>query len=229
MTLLIQRGNSHFCADGTDPAILYESGGLPQTALTPNTWGGARNTACRQSDCIMALKAVELVEAAQRAMAIGMPFNRHLTVHWVKGGLTDAQAAEATGRIVKLITDWVRARGGAVPYVWVRENGPDKGSHVHILLHIPEGLGMRSSRRWFRISTKCARPRNGAVDTRCIGGTARAAASGSEWYQANLAKLISYLLKGVDERTGRALGLDEWGEGGDIAGKRLSISSKLRT
>jgi hypothetical protein len=43
-----------------------------------------------------------------------------------------------------------------------------------------------------------------------------------------LAKLLHYLLKGVDERTGNALGLDDWAAGGDIFGKRLSISSKLR-
>ena len=75
-----------------------------------------------------------------------------------KGGLTDVQAASATGRMVQLITDWVRGQGGAMPYASVRENGPDKGSHVHILLHVPEGLAMRLTRRWYRTSTKCPRP-----------------------------------------------------------------------
>ena len=140
----------------------------------------------------------------------------------------DRDAAGATGRIVKLIRDWVRSQGGSAIYAWVRENGPDKGSHVHILLHIPEGLSLRLTRRWYRISTLCGRPPSGAVNTRCIGGTARSAFSGSDWYQANLAKLIHYLLKGVDERTGRALGLDEWAAGGGIAGKRLSISAGVR-
>jgi hypothetical protein len=171
---------------------------------------------------------VELVEAAQRAMAIGLPFNRHLTVHWEKSGLTDLQAAEATGRMLKLITDWARKKGCPAPYAWVRENGPDKGSHVHILLHLPNGLAMSLTRRWYRAATKCRRPGTGAVRTRRIGGTARAALSGSDWYQANLAKLLHYLLKGVDERTGEALGLDDWEEGGEITGKRVSISSKLR-
>lgn len=228
MTLLIQPGNSYFCTDGTDPAILYVSGAILSPALTPNTWGGPRNTACRHSESISALKAIELVEAAQRAMAIGLPFNRHLTVHWEKSGLTDLQAAEATGRMLKLITDWARKKGFAVPYAWVRENGPDKGSHVHILLHLPEGFAMGLSRRWYRAATKCRRPRNGAVKTRRIGGTARSAVLASEWYQANLAKLLHYLLKGVDEPTAEALGLDAWAAGGDIAGKRLSISFKLR-
>jgi hypothetical protein len=161
-------------------------------------------------------------------MAIGMPFNRHLTVHWEKSGLTDLEAAKATGRMLKLIKDWARNKACAVSYAWVRENGLDKGTHVHILLHLPNGLAMSLTRRWYRAATKCRRPRNGAVKTRRIGGRARAAMSASDWYQANLAKLLHYLLKGVDEQTGRALGLDTWQEGGDIAGKRLSVSSKLR-
>ena len=49
-------------------------------------------------------------------MVIGMPSNRHVTVHWEKGGLFDVQAASATGRMVKLITHWVRGQGGARPY-----------------------------------------------------------------------------------------------------------------
>lgn len=226
--LLIQRGNSHFCTDGTDPAILYMSGATLPPPPTPSTWGGPRNSASRHSENICALKAVELVEAAQLAMAIGMPFNRHLTVHWEKSGLTDSQAAAATGRMLKLITDWARKKGFAVPYAWVRENGPGKGSHVHVLLHLPSGLAMSLTRRWYRAATKCRQPRNGAVRTRRIGGTARAAISASDWYQANLAKLLHYLLKGVAEPTAEALGLDAWAAGGEIAGKRLSISFQLR-
>ena len=87
---------------------------------------------------------------------------------------------------------------------------------------------MGLTRRWYRAATKCQRPRNGAVKTLRIGGTARSAVSASEWYQANLAKLLHYLLKGVDAQTAKALDLDTCEAGGDIAGKRLSISSKLR-
>ncbi|MDQ3246725.1 MAG: hypothetical protein M3Q52_07530, partial [Pseudomonadota bacterium] len=92
MTLIKQRGNSRFRCSGTDGAILYKSNGPPPPTLHLNTWGGARNSASRQSDSISLLKAVELVEAAQRAMAIGLPFNRHLTVHWGRAKLTDAVA-----------------------------------------------------------------------------------------------------------------------------------------
>jgi hypothetical protein len=174
------------------------------------------------------MKAVELVEAAQQAMAMGLPFNRHLTVHWEKAGLADTEAADATGRLLKLIRDWVRRYGGTA-YAWVRENGDGKGSHTHILLHVPKGVSLNFTRRWYRAITGCkGRVPAGAVRTDAIGGSASCAFSGSEWYQANVAKIVGYILKGVDRQTGIALDLDRYGEGGTIKGKRLSISGTLR-
>ena len=229
MTLLIQPENSVRAEAGTDHAILYESSAPSPLTLPKNTWGGPRNSASRTSDYINCLKAIELIEAAQRALAIGRPFNRHLTVHWAKANLTDAEAAAATGRMIKLIRDWARKHGGEVAYAWVRENGPDKGSHSHILLHIPDGLSLGFTRRWYRLAAgwKGTVPKH-AVNSVCIGGTALAGLSGSEWYIANLAKLLAYLLKGTGEPTGRALGLAEYGEGGAIVGKRIAIGQNLR-
>lgn len=227
MTLMIQRENSVFCLSGTDAANLYESSGPYPPASRPNTWGGARNSASRQSDRISLEKAVKVVEAAQRAITIGRPFNRHLTVHWEKAGLTDAEAASATGRILKLVSDWLRKHGGT-SYTWVRENGDGKGSHTHILLHVPRGLSLSLTRRWYRLVTGCeARDAKGAVVTRRIGGTASCAFFGSDWYLANLAYVVGYVIKGVEARDGIALGLERYGVGGTITGKRLSISGSL--
>lgn len=145
--LLKQTEDSASGEDGTDLAILCKSSATSPPCRTQSTWGGARNRASRESEGIKAVKAVELVEAAQRAMAVGLPFNRHLTVHWAKAGLTDRQAAAATGRLVKLIRDWVRKKGGQIAHAWVRENGCGKGSHSHLLLHIPDGLTLSLSRR----------------------------------------------------------------------------------
>jgi hypothetical protein len=173
------------------------------------------------------VKAIEVVEAAQRAVAIGRPFNRHLTVHWEKAGLTDAEAASATGNLLKLITDWLRRHGGTA-YTWVRENGDGKGSHTHILLHVPHGLNLSLTRRWYRIVTRCkGRVPSGAVLTKRIGGTASCASSGSDLYLANLAYVVGYVLKGVEARDGIALELERYGVGGTITGKRLSISGSL--
>ena len=228
MNLLIQRGNSVSAQAGTTRALLYKSGGPSPLALPQNTWGGARNSASRTSDCFKRLKAVQLVEAAQRALVIGLPFNRHLTVHWTKANLTDAQAAAATGRMVKLIRDWVHKHGGEIAYVWVRENGPRKDSHSHILLHVPEGLSMAFTRRWYkRVTGWPSRVPGRALKCVCIGGTARAALSGSDWYLANLAWLVGYLVKGSDARTSEALGLSRSDEGGTIIGKRVAISLNL--
>ena len=52
--------------------------------------------------------------------------------------------------------------------------------------------------------------------------------SGSEWYIANLAKLLAYVLKGASEQTGRALGLTECSEGGAIIGKRIATGQNLK-
>jgi hypothetical protein len=173
------------------------------------------------------VKAVEVVEAAQRAIAIGRPFNRHLSVHWERAGLTDAEAAGATGRMLKLIKDWLRRYGGTA-YTWVRENGDAKGSHTHILLHVPRGLSLRLTKRWYRLVTGCeARDAKGAVVTKRIGGTAECAFYGSDWYLANLAYVVGYVLKGVETPDGIALELDRYGAGSTITGKRLSISGSL--
>jgi hypothetical protein len=149
-------------------------------------------------------------------------------VHWEKAGLTDAEAAQATGRLLKLIKDWARRHGGTV-YTWVRENGYGKGSHTHILLHVPRGRSLGLTDRWFRAATGWKRrlPR-GAVRTKSIGGTANCAFSGSDWYLANLAYVVAYILKGVKAEDGFALDLERYGMGGLVVGKRLSISASLR-
>lgn len=228
MTLLIQPENSVRAEAGTDRAILYQSGAPSPRLPSQNTWGGFRNSASRVGDCINPLKAIELVEAARCAMAIGLPFNRHLTVHWAKAGLTDCQAAAATGRMIKLIRDWVRKNGGEVAYAWVRENGMDKGTHSHILLHIPQGLSLAFTRRWYRLATGWqGRVPGRALKSVCIGGSASSGQSGSEWYIANLAKLLAYVLKGTNEQTGIALGLADHAVGGSIIGKRIGIAQIL--
>lgn len=228
MTLMIQRENSDFSCDGTGSANLYESSGPYPLAPRLRVWGGARNSAARRSDCISLEKAIEVVEAAQKAMAIGRPFNRHLTVHWAKAGLSDAQAATATGSFVKLIKDWARRHGGTC-YVWVRENGERKGSHSHILLHVPQGLSLALTRRWYRTVTGWqGKLPSKAVRTVCIGGSAKCALAGGEHYVANLAYIVSYLIKGVNECGGIALDLGRYASGGEIQGKRVSISGSLR-
>jgi len=221
----IQEGKRTRDQDRKGPAALIYSGGPFSGSV--NAWGGARNSACRTSDYVKLEVALELVEAAQWAMTAGVPFNRHMTIHWAMSGIPDSRAAAATGRLVKLIRDWVKKRGGDFAHGWVREMGLHKGSHAHILLHLPKDLKLgHMTRRWVR-SIAGKAPRR-AIKTKVIGGTAKTAFSGSDWYECNLAAVIAYVLKGVSPESGAVLGLEEFAKGGPIIVKRLSISQNLR-
>jgi len=221
----IQQGICACSNDGNaQPTLIYSEA---SSSTGNGSWGGARNRADRTSEHIKLGAALGLVEAARHALRAGMPFNRHLTVHWGMGGIEDHEAAKATGKLTKLIGDWVRKRGGRFANAWVREMGARKGSHAHLLLHIPEGIHLgHMTRRWVGGIVRVTPPK--LVLTRPIGGVTRAAFSGSDWYEDNLAAVVSYLLKGVDPTTGETFGLDDFGMGGRIIGKRVSISQNLR-
>lgn len=208
-----------------------------------NGWGGARNHADRSSASLSLKQATGIIEAAQFAAAIGLPFNRHVTIHWERAGIADNRAAAATGyflklgsdRLAKLVCKVVKKTGEnrtALPrlaWAWVRENdaggeGP-KGSHVHILLHVPAELtwsGWRV-RRWLERITG-HRYRAGVIKTARIGGSLGAAPAA---YEANLAAVVGYVLKGASGDVQRALGLDRIEAGGRIIGKRAGTSQNI--
>src|SRR4029453_7960503 len=105
--------------------------------------------------------------------------------------------------------------------------GPKKGSHAHLLLHIPKGIRLgHMTRRW--VARIAGNAPKGMIKTKVIAGSAKAAFSGSDWYEDNLASVVAYLLKGVSAGSAEALGLDRFGTGGRIIGKRVSISHNLR-
>ncbi|MFP5328728.1 MAG: hypothetical protein ACLGHC_01125 [Alphaproteobacteria bacterium] len=198
-------------------------------------WGGRRNSASRTNDSLSLNQATNILEAAQFAAAAGMPFNRHLTIHWQQAGIPDERAAWATGRFLKLAGDWIAKRDsentrrerGRFAWAWVRENGERKGSHVHILLHLPAGTrigGMQ--RRWLRSIT--GKPYSAsAIKTARIGGTAGAAQSAPAAYRANLAAVVGYVLKGASPSAARKLELDRLEAGGRIIGKRAATSQNI--
>jgi hypothetical protein len=164
-----------------------------------------------------------------------MPFNRHMTIHWQQAGVPDERAAWATGRFLKLAGDWIaqsdrentRGKRDRFAWAWVRENGERKGSHVHILLHLPAGIRIgRMQRRWLRLIT--GKPYSaGTIKTARIGGTAGAAQSAPAAYRANLALVVSYVLKGVSFNAAREMGLDRQEAGGRIVGKRAATSQNI--
>lgn len=193
----------------------------------PSGWGGARLRAGRTSDGISLEQASEIIEAAQFAVQAGLPFNRHLVIHWERAGILDVQAAVATGRFLTLVRDWIRKRGGCTAWEWVRENGGNKGSHVHILLHVPAGLALGAmGLRWLKRVTG-ARYRKGVIRTRRIGGTARTAVVAPAAYRTNLAVVVCYILKGATPSAACALGIGKRQAGGCIIGKRVATSENI--
>ena len=112
------------------------------------TWGGARNLTV--SYRLNAKQVSGIMEASEAAIAAGRPFNRFITVHWTALGVPDAKAARATGRLIKLASDWCSTKRVKMTWAWVRENDfgdRSKGSHVHMLLHCPNPPGP-SPRAW---------------------------------------------------------------------------------
>jgi hypothetical protein len=192
-------------------------------------WGGARNSASRYSDALTVKQTAEIVAAAQFAARIGLPLNRHLTIHWEAAGVPDCRAAAATAAFLTLARDWLRKRGAALAWAWTRENGDGKGSHVHILLHCRPELarafaGMQ--RRWLRrVTGKPYRAR--IIRTARIGGTLTAAQTAPAVYAENLAAVVAYLLKGASPAAAREVGLERLEAGGRVIGKRAGTSQNI--
>jgi hypothetical protein len=195
-----------------------------------NGWGGARNRASRVSTALTEKQVKDTFAAAERAVAIGLPFNRFVTIHLEALGFTDAKAGKAINRYLKLVGDYLTRRGRRTAWRYVRENDEGdkrKGSHVHIYLHWPDGLSFgRMQRKWVR-ALAGKRPPRRAVRTRRIGGSASAWRAAPDVYRVNLRRVLSYGLKGAPAAVAALYQLDRHEEGGRIIGKRCGQSQNL--
>lgn len=191
--------------------------------------GGARNRRDRQTSALSLAAAAGVLDAAAFARSIGLGFNRFLTIHWAAAGVSDDLAA--TARWLKLAGDWIRAHGGQVAYVWIRETGPGKGAHVHILLHLPPDLADGFNRRQRGWMKACgAAWRAGVRFSRPIGRNLNHYAMGEidgRSYDANLAEVLDYVLKGGDDAARERLGIGRQEPGGVITGKRCGVSQNI--
>jgi hypothetical protein len=189
---------------------------------TASNWGGARNKGI--STVLSLSKARTIIALASKADEKGLSLNRHVTVHWGALGLSDHDAAWASGRLIKLATDWLRTQGVAPMWLWVRENDNgdgSKGPHVHILLHCPHSVHIgRMWRRWLRNITGKPYRRRG-VHTARIGGTVNCYQTAPALYQLNLANVLAYICKGVAPADALTLGIVHT-PGGTIIGKRAA-------
>jgi hypothetical protein len=205
---------------------------LPYVGCSPcrrHGRGGARNQRDRVSADLSHSAAAGIIEATYFALALGLGFNRFVTIHWEAGGVTDDLAA--TGRWLKLAGDWIRSRGGTVSFVWVRENGPGKGAHVHILMHVPPALADPFNRRQRGWLKACGTVwKRGVLQSRPIGRDLRHFAGEGParlTYLENLSAVVDYILKGADDATRQALKIGRSEPGGVIVGKRCGVSQNI--
>lgn len=222
---LITGGKRPNRRSGTRLAIIDT---IPSCGSSPagRGWGGARNRADRVSSFLTLRQCEGLIAAANHAERIGLPFNRHWTVHYQAAGIAEADAARFIGRLHKIVGEYSRRQGGGFAAIWVREGGEGKGGHVHILMHLPARLSLTGrTRRWIRrAGGEC---RSGASYVRAVAGRLKAAETGGEHYASNAATVRDYLLKGAGEEVGRALGLKRTGEGGPVIGKRCGWTQNI--
>ena len=66
-----------------------------------------------------------------------------VTIHWEASGVPLFGMAAATGRFIDLLAKLVARHGGCTAWHWTHENGPGKGGHCHLLVHVPAVLVAR--------------------------------------------------------------------------------------
>jgi hypothetical protein len=216
----------HSQAAGTPCAnIDTATSGAPLSAAA--SWGGKRNSAGRVSETLSQHDAEKLISAARFAWQIGLPLNQHITIHWEHAGVPDHEAGAATSRFLRLASQWIAKRGGGFAYAWVRENGAGKGSHLHVLAHVPLELSLGPMQQgWLRKIT--GRPYvTGTIMTKRVGGTRSAAETMPDQYLSNLATVVGYQLKGVPTALAAKLGLVRLPQHGRIIGKRAGTSENI--
>lgn len=134
--------------------------------------------------------------------------------------------AEQTSWPAELAKRTLKQQGAALAALWVRENGPGKGGHVHILMHLPASMNLRNrTRRWIVAAGGTYRRKVSKI--RSIGGRLDRAESDPALYWANADAVLAYVLKAVDPLVGEAMGLDRGGEGGTVIGKRAGWTQNI--
>ncbi|MGD9664713.1 MAG: hypothetical protein AB7U34_05865 [Novosphingobium sp.] len=166
------------------------------------------------------------METAAFAQKTGQTFTRHWTVHYERAGILDSDGAAFIGKLLKRAGEHVRRDGGTMAAIWARENGEDKGAHVHILLHLSSTTTLQNlTRRWIKAAGGTYR--KGVSEVRSIGGTLASAKANTERHNANVANVLAYLMKGASDHTGRELGLNRYDAGGPIIGKRCGWTQNI--
>ena len=125
---------------GTAVAVNYLRLGVAGHLPCSTGRGGARNRADRTSDALTEAQIANLKAAERHSRAIGLPFNRMITIHWQAAGVGLADMVKATGRFLDLLTKALARHKSKTAWLWTLENGDRKGGHCHLLIHVPAAL-----------------------------------------------------------------------------------------
>lgn len=194
-------------------------------------------------------QAHALIAAASHAFCIDRPLSVMITVHFNQAGITRPHAFITA--FFKLAGDWLRAKSKESPYyVWVLENAPNKGLHLHALIHVPYALLQKfteTAERWveklgsnYRLNATKRKyvdnfkRRQRLFDQKGSGWVAKWADEtwhylgwwGHQNNRHGLKGALGYMLKGLDKCSCDYLGIEHVDEG-LVTGKRCGFSESL--
>ena len=200
---------------GTAVAINYVTLGVAGHVPCSTYKGGARNRADRVSHALTSAHIANLTSAERHSSVIGLPFTRMITIHWQAAGVALADMVKATGRFLDLLTKALARHKSKTAWLWILENGDRKGSHCHLLVHVPAALVSiltKLQKGWLRrITGKPYRAR--VIHSKPIGGRLGLEAGNPELHAVNLADAFGYVLKGADAQAAEKFALARAGAG----------------
>jgi hypothetical protein len=164
--------------------------------------------------------------AATRALEIGAPFNRWMTILWERGGVPPEQASAATTEFLSRYGDFLRRYDEKARWTYVHEGGRRNGIHAHILLHVPERMDLlfRNRPRAWTAAIASGGYAKGMVMTKRAPALPE---SDTGRYAAWLEARVHYMLKSADPELEAQLDLlgrgpRPWGVQSYVLGKRAA-------
>jgi len=167
----------------------------------------------------------------RHAERIGHPLNRFVTLTWERSGIDPRDNARATGRFIKMASDWMRARGCRLRWAWVQESSDGFRAHVHMLLHVPpelDPLFAPMPTRWVRRIVGAGYA-PGTTQTQLVRYPFDAEDSiAVDAYRTAIMGKVHYMLKAAPAALETRLGMQgagpkRWGKSCIVFGKRLAI------
>lgn len=189
--------------------------------------GGARRAGLTTSHALDERQCLLVLDAATRAMEVGAPFNRWITILWERGGVPPDGAAAATTQFLARFGEFLRRYGFKARWAYVHEGGRRNGIHAHILLHVPDRLDLlfRSRPRAWAATIVQAGYSKGLIKAKRAPALPE---TDPNRYAAWLEARVHYMLKSADADLEASLGLvgcgpKPWGQPSYVAGKRAAV------